>query len=221
MTMWFIVISLLAVIAIQFLMWRQSNVNQPAKAMPLSFSTVRGVTISSQLAYHKNHIWLRNTDESTVAIGIDDLARRITGPVKRVVLPMKGSRIHAGESCVKLVTRDREVTILAPISGEVVDINDDLAGNAGLIDNDPYGEGWLFRLRSWRLLDQEAHLIRGAQIEGWMSEAVETMLTRLHGTLGVVSQDGGYLAEDLSDPLDTHDWIQIVRKHLGTEPRLQ
>lgn len=221
MNIWLTAAAILIVAATMRMLWRSRKTSSTQQEPECRIAKVRGIAVCQKLAYHPNHVWLRKTDEKSAAVGVDDFARRLAGTITRVVLPLTGSKVHAGETCVKLITPSSEIPIVSPVTGEIIEINQDLAMSPELVVEDNYGDGWLFRLRSWRLSDQEAELLHGGKVHQWMEETVETFIRSVSSVAGAVSQDGGHLAEDLSEPLDTQEWIQLVRKHLGTEPRLK
>lgn len=102
--------------------------------------------IPSDLKYARSHEWVRVTgNEATV--GITDHAQHELTDVVFVELPDTGRTVKAGEACAVVESVKTASDIYAPVSGEVLDVNQVLAGNPALVNSDPYGAGWLYRLR--------------------------------------------------------------------------
>jgi glycine cleavage system H protein len=100
------------------------------------------------LKYTSEHEWLRNPGETegSVRIGITDYAQDALGDIVYVSMPAVGDTIKAGESCGELESTKSVSDIYAPISGEVVAVNASLDATPELVNDDPYGGGWLFEV---------------------------------------------------------------------------
>lgn len=100
------------------------------------------------LKYTVEHEWVRTPGESAgaVRIGITDFAQDALGDIVYVQLPETGESVTAGETCGELESTKSVSDIYAPLSGEVVATNDALDATPELVNNDPYGAGWLFEV---------------------------------------------------------------------------
>jgi glycine cleavage system H protein len=102
--------------------------------------------IKEDLKYSKDHEWLRiDGDEATV--GITDFAQGELGDIVFVELPEVGSSAAAGEAFGTIEAVKTVAELFAPVSGEVTAINDQLEENAALVNSDPYGEGWIIKIK--------------------------------------------------------------------------
>ncbi len=99
-----------------------------------------------ELRYTKDHEWLR-MDESTGTIGITDHAQNELGDIVYVELPKGGDRVTAKESLGSVESVKAVSDVYSPVSGEVVAVNSKLQDKPELINTDPYGEGWLVRVK--------------------------------------------------------------------------
>ncbi|PYV31281.1 MAG: glycine cleavage system protein GcvH [Acidobacteria bacterium] len=99
-----------------------------------------------ELQYTKDHEWLR-VDESTGTIGITDHAQKELGDIVYVELPKDGERMTAKETLGSVESVKAVSDVYSPVSGQVVAVNSKLQDKPELINTDPYGEGWLVRLR--------------------------------------------------------------------------
>ncbi|HEY9252000.1 MAG TPA: glycine cleavage system protein GcvH [Nocardioides sp.] len=100
------------------------------------------------LKYTSEHEWLRNPGETegSVRIGITNYAQDALGDIVYVSMPTVGDTIKSGESCGELESTKSVSDIYAPISGEVVAVNGSLDATPELVNDDPYGGGWLFEV---------------------------------------------------------------------------
>ncbi len=99
-----------------------------------------------ELQYTKDHEWIR-VDQSTGTIGITDHAQSELGDIVYVELPKAGDHLTAKESLGSVESVKAVSDIYAPISGEVLAVNTKLNDKPELINTDPYGEGWLVRVK--------------------------------------------------------------------------
>ena len=104
--------------------------------------------IPQELQYTKEHEYVRATDDpSVVVVGITDYAQGELGDIVYVDLPKPGTRIegHAVFGTIEAVKAVSE--LYAPIAGEVIEVNPRLDGEPALVNSDPYGDGWMLKLR--------------------------------------------------------------------------
>jgi glycine cleavage system H protein len=102
--------------------------------------------VPSDLKYAKTHEWVRIAGEYAV-LGITDHAQHELTDVVFVELPAKGRTVKAGESCAVVESVKTASDIYCPVSGEVTDTNDAVVANPALVNTDPYGEGWFFKIK--------------------------------------------------------------------------
>ena len=100
------------------------------------------------LKYTSEHEWVRTPGdaEGSVRVGITDFAQDALGDIVYVSLPEVGQQIESGATCGELESTKSVSDIYAPVSGEVVARNDSLDATPELVNNDPYGGGWLFEV---------------------------------------------------------------------------
>jgi glycine cleavage system H protein len=106
------------------------------------------VSYPEDLRYTAEHEWVRTPGEheGSVRIGITHYAQEALGDIVYVSLPEVGSSVEAGSACGELESTKSVSDVYAPVSGEVVAINDALDATPELLNDDPYGGGWLFEL---------------------------------------------------------------------------
>jgi glycine cleavage system H protein len=102
--------------------------------------------VPGDLRYAKSHEWVR-VNGDTADVGISDHAQRELTDVVFVELPAVGRRLKAGESCAVVESVKTASDIYAPVSGEVVAANPQLAQHPELVNSAPYGDGWFFKIK--------------------------------------------------------------------------
>lgn len=109
--------------------------------------------IPKTLRYTATHEWIRKEDEF-LTIGITDHAQCMLGDLVYVELPEIEGHFQGGQECAVLESVKAAADIYCPIPGEVVEINEAVIGNPQFINEDPYGKGWLFRIRPFEKIDE-------------------------------------------------------------------
>ncbi len=100
--------------------------------------------IPGDLRYLRSHEWVRREDERRAVVGISDYAQAQLGDLVYVELPKVGERIRAGDACAVVESVKAASDVYSPVSGTVVAVNESLADKPETINEDAYGEGWLF-----------------------------------------------------------------------------
>ena len=104
------------------------------------------MTVPSELRYSREHEWVR-VDGNVARIGITDFAQESLGDVVFVQLPDAGLDIVAGASAAEIESTKSVSDVYVPVSGVVEAVNDALVGAPELVNQDPYGEGWMFEMQ--------------------------------------------------------------------------
>lgn len=103
--------------------------------------------IPEDLKYVTTHEWVRREDETIATVGITYHAQDLLGDIVYVELPSIGSHIKEGEECGVVESVKAASDIYCPVAGQIIEVNDDLATTPGLVNEDPYGSGWIFRVK--------------------------------------------------------------------------
>ena len=114
----------------------------------------------AKLKYTQDHEWI-GLEGGSYLVGITDYAQEQLGDITYIELPQKGRKVQQHEETAVLESVKAAGDIYAPVAGTVVEINDALELEPGLINNDPFGKGWLFKLED----------IDAGQLAGLMDEA--------------------------------------------------
>ncbi|GIW08482.1 MAG: glycine cleavage system H protein [Dehalococcoidia bacterium] len=105
------------------------------------------MNIPEELGYTKEHEWVRFNDDGTVTMGITEFATDQLGDVVYVDLPPVGTTVRQFEKFGEIESVKAVSELFSGISGEVVEVNEKLGDQPELVNSDPYGEGWMLRVR--------------------------------------------------------------------------
>jgi glycine cleavage system H protein len=104
--------------------------------------------VPDDLRYAKSHEWIRDNGDGTVTVGITDHAQEALGDLVYVEVPQVGKRVEAGDACAVVESVKAASDIYSPLRGEVVETNEVLGDAPETVNEDAYGEGWIFKLRT-------------------------------------------------------------------------
>jgi glycine cleavage system H protein len=117
--------------------------------------------IPAELKYTAEHEWIRSNGDGTVTIGVTDHAQDQLGDLVYVETPEVGQAVAAGDDCAVVESVKAASDVYSPVDGEVVEVNEALVDSPELVNQEPYGEGWLFRVKTdddlESFLDAEAY----------------------------------------------------------------
>jgi glycine cleavage system H protein len=123
------------------------------------------LSVPEELQYTKSHEWVR-TEGDTATIGITDYAQEELGDIVFVELPEEGATFDAGDSFGTVESVKAVSDLYAPVGGEVVEVNEALGDNPEKINEDPYGDGWIVKLR----VSDEGDLLSASDYEQLLEE---------------------------------------------------
>jgi glycine cleavage system H protein len=117
----------------------------------------------AETRYTTDHEWVRLEDDGTLTIGITDHAQEALGDIVFVELPQPDREVAEGESCATVESTKAASDVYAPVAGRIAEINENVVEDPGLINRDPQGEGWFWRMEPGdednfeTLMDEEAY----------------------------------------------------------------
>jgi glycine cleavage system H protein len=104
------------------------------------------MSVPAELRYTREHEWVA-IDGPIASVGITDYAAHALGDVVYVSLPEVGAAVTAGDSCGEVESTKSVSELYSPVDGEVIEVNEELDDDPGLVNAEPYGLGWMFRVR--------------------------------------------------------------------------
>jgi len=102
--------------------------------------------VPEDLNYSREHEWVRQSD-AVVVVGLTDFAQRELGEIVFVELPKVGARFEVGEPFGTVESVKAVSEMYAPVTGQVIEVNEELNGEPEVINTEPYGDGWLIKIR--------------------------------------------------------------------------
>ena len=120
------------------------------------------MNIPSDLQYTKDHEWVK-IEGDVATVGITDFAQGELGDIVYVEIETEGETLEAGEVFGTVEAVKTVSDLFKPVSGEVIEINGDIEGNPEVVNTDPYGEGWMIKIK---ISDQGDHLISAEDYSG-------------------------------------------------------
>ena len=115
--------------------------------------------IPGDLKFMKSHEWARVEDNGTVTVGISDHAQSLLGDLVYVELPSVGDTVQAGHACAVVESVKAASDVYSPVSGEIVAVNSALGDKPETINEDAYGEGWIFVVKPSNLAEDSEELL--------------------------------------------------------------
>jgi len=193
---------------------RSTNMAEGPELADATFGE-RSVTAPAGLFYDMSHTWAFMEKDGMVKVGIDDFLQHITGPITRIEMKKAGERVKKGEAFLTLIQKGKKLVLYAPVSGTILETNRSLSGgNTILLNESPYGEGWIYRLEPASWLQETPLLSMAGKYTKWLSGE----FTRLKDFLAtsmqshkmdyaqVVLQDGGELRNNLLEEFGPEVW---------------
>ncbi len=127
------------------------------------------MSVPEELYYTAEHEWISISD--TVArVGITDYAQRALGDVVYVSVPAVGTKVTAGDPCGEVESTKSVSDIFSPADGEVIEVNPEIDDDPGLVNSDPYGAGWLFKIALDSADDVPPGLLTAAEYQALTQE---------------------------------------------------
>lgn len=133
---------------------------------------IQGYNLPDELYYEENHFWVKEEGD-LIVMGMDDFAQKMAGEIVYVQLPDEGKALSAGKKFAKIESGKWLGKVFAPVNGELGAVNEELETNPGLINEDCYGKGWLYKIKPSDR-NELSNLIHGADaVEKWMLAEIE------------------------------------------------
>ncbi|MEI6345563.1 MAG: glycine cleavage system protein GcvH, partial [Verrucomicrobiota bacterium] len=115
------------------------------------------MNVPSNLRYAKTHEWIRHEDD-TITVGITDHAQAELTDIVYAEPPKVGAELKAGATAAVVESVKAASDIYSPLSGVVTEVNEALASNPALLNTDPFGQGWIYRMKASNIAEIEALL---------------------------------------------------------------
>jgi glycine cleavage system H lipoate-binding protein len=204
------------------LIWKLLQLpTRAARPVPVNKTRLRGPSewfrLDDDRYYHPGHTWAKPQDDNLVKVGIDDFAHKLLGTPGAVDLPKVGSKLNQGGNGWRFEVGSRPVDMVSPVGGTVAAVNEEVLEDPNVLAEDPYGKGWLMKVR----VDDKTHdlrnLLSGGFARAWMDETVTSLRRKMEGNLGTILQDGGVPVTGFVSHLAPDSWHEVIKEFLLSE----
>ena len=132
---------------------------------------VEGYNMPDDLYYHKEHMWVK-VEGDKAKVGINDFTQKLAGELSYIELPSEGDTASQDEAIGSYETGKWMGKIFAPLSGEITAVNEELEDNPALINEDPYGKGWIFEMKVGDTSELD-NLMKGEAAAEWLKGEIK------------------------------------------------
>ncbi len=210
-----VVLTLVVCLVIDLMRSRRAAASEAA---PKAAKQAQSATAIVERYFHPGHTWAMLEGTASATVGIDDIARGFIGNPESIEITPQGSSVRQGEPIVKLRRGSRTLSLVAPLSGVLLETNKGLSAKPSLLKDSPFEKGWVARIAPGNLALELHNLLRGQLADKWR-EGVRAQLTAWFAPkLGVVLQDGGQIVDNFSDLLSDKDWEDLAENLFLVEP---
>ena len=185
----------------------------------LSFNMLK---IPQGLFYGKNHTWLYMEKSGVAKVGLDDLLLHLTGEVQCSFAGSTGDYIHKGDLFTELTKDGKHLRILSPVSGKIMEINSVLMETPQTMNNDPYGKGWIYKIKPSNWISEVTGCYFASEATSWSEKELEKVKKFLAVSTQkyspeysvAIMQDGGELCDHTLSALPESIWKDFEKEFL-------
>jgi len=179
--------------------------------------------IPQGIFYSKNHTWAFLEKSGTAKVGVDDLLLHITGELSIRQLKNPGDHVRKGELIVEMDQKGKSLQVFSPISGTVINSNPKLVSSPDLLNNDPYGQGWLYNIKPSIWVEEIPSFLMAEDATHWFNEELNRYKDFLATNMKkyspdpsmVILQDGGELSDNSLSGLPNEMWQDFQKEFLN------
>jgi glycine cleavage system H lipoate-binding protein len=186
------------------------------KAFPAEMQQVKGFDVPMGYYFHNGHAWARIESGGYIRVGLDDFALKVLGEADALDLPLIGKELDQSKAGWGLKRKDNLADVLSPIDGVIMEVNSKVRENPKLANNEPYGDGWLFMVRTPDIKGTMKQLMVDQDSLSWIGTEVNHLESMIEEVAGPLAADGGYLADDIYGNLPDLGWKNLTQKFLRT-----
>ena len=186
------------------------------KSMPSEVQDVKGFEVPSGYYFHNGHAWARIESGGCVRVGLDDFSLKVLGKPDALDLPLWGKELDKDTAGWGLRRGKNSAEVLSPVDGVIVEVNSNTRQNPELANAEPYGEGWLFMIRTPDIKRSLNKLMTDTDTLDWMNGEVNRLESMIEEVAGPLAADGGRLGKDIYGNLPGLSWKNLTKTFLKT-----
>ncbi len=186
------------------------------KSTPFEVQQVKGFAVPMDYHFHNGHTWARIESGGYIRIGLDDFALKVLGEADALDLPLMGNELNPDKAGWGLRRKDNMADVLSPIGGVITDVNPHVRENPGIANREPYGDGWLFLVRTPDIKKSMKALMSDTATLGWMNDEVARLEGMIEEVAGPMATDGGLIQSDVFGNLPDLGWKNLTSSFLKT-----
>ena len=207
-----------------FILTRQTKITRKIHET-LGILTAGIVRIPQGLFFSQFHCWTFLEKSGIAKVGLDDLLLHLTGEAQFMKNVNSGDKIRKGDLLGTISQQGKVLKILSPVSGEVTSYNPILIKDSNLMNEDPYGKGWLFKIRPSCWISETSSYHLAEEATKWSANELNRFRDFLANSLpvyspeysGVVLQDGGELRDHTLSDLPEEIWKAFQADFLSSD----
>ncbi|NOQ23793.1 MAG: hypothetical protein GQ564_00385 [Bacteroidales bacterium] len=174
------------------------------------------------LFYSKNHTWMQLEKSGNAKVGLDDLLMHITGEVNVSNFKQPGEKVRPGDVIAQIEQNGKQLNISSPISGEVQSVNTSINEDPSIINEDPYGKGWILKIKPEKWIAETNTCLVAEDAEEWLKNELTRFKDFVASSMGNLSpepsmtilQDGGELSDNPLSGMPNEVWKDFQTKFL-------
>jgi glycine cleavage system H protein len=128
--------------------------------------------------YNSNHLWMKKGDNGHVTVGMDELGLDSLGELAYLTLPSQGTLVEMGKAMGSMEAAKMTGELIAPVSGIVIEKNDRVLQNPLLVNEEPYGNGWLIKIEPTNWEEDSEAMVSGDKLPDWVEQEIERFETQ-------------------------------------------
>jgi glycine cleavage system H protein len=156
-----------------------------------------------------NHMWFKQ-DQGVTTLGVDEFVSRLVGKAQAVLLPVIGGSPTPDPVSIRLADGDRSLRIPVPFRGRVLEVNPAVLREPSLVHDDPYGTGWLVKMKADSGINFRRHSVKRRQVRTWLRSEFDAVKQLILGEMPQASlatlQDGGVPEDGILKFCDAPIW---------------
>ncbi len=128
--------------------------------------------------YNSNHLWSKQDETRQITVGMDELGLDSLGELAYLTLPSQGTLVEMGKAMGSMEAAKMTGELIAPVSGIVIEKNDRVLQNPLLVNEEPYGNGWLVKIEPTNWEEESETMVSGDKLPGWAEQEIERFETQ-------------------------------------------